>query len=216
MVTNSNDEMVTMSRTALQQIANRLAALCPLVMLAVLLPSTADADTHGEDTRQLTRQARQATQELATALKGELQASLQSRGPIATIGQCNIHAPAIAAKASRRHGWKVGRTSLRLRNPDNAPDMWEMRVLEMFEKQQRKGAKVAGLEYGAVVEKDGRRVFRYMRAIPTQPLCLTCHGQGLDKKLSQRLRQLYPDDNARGYHAGDLRGAYTVSIPLRD
>ena len=201
-----------MSKTALQQIADRLPALCPLVMLAALPPLAASAG----DTRDLTRQARHAVRDLDTSLRGELKASLKSRGSIATIGQCNIHAPGIADGVSRKHGWKVGRTSLRLRNPDNAPDMWEMRVLEMFEKQKRKGVKVAKLEYGAVVEKDGLRVFRYMRAIPARPLCLTCHGQDIDRKLGQRLRQLYPDDNARGYHAGDLRGAYTVSIPLRN
>ncbi len=189
-------------------------SITPLILvLTMLLPLGASAE---DETRKLTAQARQAVQELATALKGELRSSLQSKGAIASIGQCNIHAPEIAASISRQHGWKVGRTSLRLRNPDNAPDMWEMRVLEMFEKQKRKGARVASLEYGAVVETDGHKVFRYMRAIPTQPLCLTCHGKDIDKDLEQRLRQLYPDDNARGFHSGDLRGAYTVSIPLRN
>ncbi len=190
---------------------NPLKRLRFVTLLLLLLPLAASA----EDTRRLTGQARQAVQELDTALRNALQASLAARGPIASIGQCNIHVPGIADRVSRRQGWRIGRTSLRLRNPDNAPDMWEMGVLEMFEKQKRQGREVAGLEYGALVEKDGHKTFRYMRAIPTRPLCLGCHGHDIDEPLAQRLRQRYPDDNAGGFHVGDLRGAYTVSIPLR-
>ena len=68
--------------------------------------------------------------------------------------------------------------------------------------------------WATVNDADGSRTFRYLNAIPTAPVCLKCHGGELDPGLAGELDELYPDDRARGFSTGDLRGAFTVKLDL--
>ncbi len=120
---------------------------------------------------------------------------------------------ALAAAASAQHGARVGRTSLRVRNPANRPDAWERGVLEDFERRKARGEAVEALEAHASLAEDGRRVSRYMKAIPMGELCLACHGETLAPAVTAKLDALYPEDRARGFRAGDIRGAVTIAWP---
>ncbi len=64
-----------------------------------------------------------------------------------------------------------------------------------------------------MVVKGAAGAFRCTKAIPTaaEP-CLMCHGSGLDPALKAEIERLYPDDQATGFKAGELRGAFTVTI----
>ena len=158
--------------------------------------------------------SRATVKEFMQSLKGELQKGMQEGGPVNAIGVCNMTAPGIANTYSARKGWTVGRTSLRVRNPDNAPDAWEQKVLEAFEQRKQDGENPAGIEHYEAVEVDGEPVFRYMKAIPTAELCVVCHGSAIDPYVDARLKELYPEDRARGYQPGDIRGAFTITQPL--
>ena len=159
-------------------------------------------------------ESRAAAAEFMQTLKGELLRGMQAGGPVDAIGVCKLRAPAIAAEVGERKGWRAGRTSLRLRNPANAPDDWERAGLESFEQRKQAGEDPATLEYYAVVEQGGKPVFRYMKAIPTAELCVTCHGEKIDPAVAAKLTELYPQDQARGYNVGDIRGAFTFIEPL--
>ncbi|MNT54386.1 hypothetical protein D3C72_1915480 [compost metagenome] len=52
--------------------------------------------------------------------------------------------------------------------------------------------------------------FRLMKAIPTGEPCLACHGQNLKPELAAVIDQRYPQDQARGFAPGELRGAFTL------
>ena len=97
------------------------------------------------------------------------------------------------------------------------PDLLlELRSEEIPARMQRKaaGEDPATLAYGAVVDDAQGKRFRFMKAIPTQPVCLTCHGgDSVPAEVEAKLRQYYPDDQARGFKAGDLRGAFTLAKP---
>jgi hypothetical protein len=147
-------------------------------------------------------------------LKQELQGGMQDGGPVNAISVCNLSAPGIANTYSVRKGWDVGRTSLKLRNPANAPDAWERSVLESFEERKGAGEDPAKMEHYEVVHQDGVKELRYMKAIPTARLCLACHGENVDSITRTRLEKLYPDDQAVGYKAGDIRGAFSITQPL--
>ena len=124
-------------------------------------------------------------------------------------------APGISEKISAKRGWTVARTSLKTRNPDNAPDAWERAVLEKFEERKAAGEKPKKMAFAEVVEMDGKRVFRFMKAIPTaEKPCLMCHGGKLKPEVEAKLDELYPEDKARGYKAGDIRGAFTITQPM--
>ncbi len=53
-----------------------------------------------------------------------------------------------------------------------------------------------------------------MKAVPTGKVCLSCHGETVAPEVEQKLAELYPDDKARGYKEGDIRGAFVVVKPL--
>ncbi|GGY52036.1 hypothetical protein GCM10011297_26070 [Bacterioplanes sanyensis] len=155
------------------------------------------------------QQARQLTQQFGKTLKQTLKASLQSDGPVAAIEVCNTEAPGIASQLSN-DGWQVGRVSDRYRNPDNAPDEWEQQTLAYFEEQLAAGKDPATLERSH--QQDGE--FRYMKAIPTGPVCLACHGEKLSEPVQTAIQRLYPDDLATGFNVGQLRGAFSLTKTL--
>jgi hypothetical protein len=53
-----------------------------------------------------------------------------------------------------------------------------------------------------------------MKAIPTAKVCLACHGSAITPEVTAALDEAYPQDQARGYAEGDIRGAFSLSKPL--
>ena len=45
------------------------------------------------------------------------------------------------------------------------------------------------------------------------PFCLSCHGPSLEPGLQATIESLYPDDQATGFRANDLRGLFWVTLP---
>ncbi|MDK9706616.1 MAG: DUF3365 domain-containing protein [Desulforhopalus sp.] len=78
-------------------------------------------------------------------------------------------------------------TSLKLINPQNAPDDWEKAMLREFE---------AGKQEARIFTKiDGEEYFRLMIPLPANQGCLQCHAQ-------------------QGFKEGDVRGGLSVTVPL--
>jgi len=59
-------------------------------------------------------------------------------------------------------------------------------------------------------------VFRYAKALPTQPLCVQCLGSvdKLSEPVWAKLQALYPADRATGYQPGQIRGALFPKKPI--
>ena len=160
------------------------------------------------------QQAMEAVHELAGRLGAELKTALKNGGAIHAIDICNTRARMIAEEISRKRKLRIGRVSLKNRNPGNAPGAWEKKVLEDFERQRRSGKSVAELTYAVVVRTGRGRQFRFMKAIPTRSVCITCHGKNIPAAVKKELDKLYPDDRARGFRPGDIRGAFVVTRDL--
>lgn len=168
----------------------------------------------GEDLEPRAEQSRAAVKDFMLNLKGALKQAMEQGGAVNAIAVCKEQAPTIADDLSTQKGWRVARTSLKVRNPSNAPDDWERKVLEDFDKRNAQGENPETMEYYEVVEESSGPVFRYMKAIPTAHLCLECHGENIDAVVAAKLKALYPADRARGFKAGDIRGAFTITQPL--
>ncbi|HEY5998047.1 MAG TPA: ATP-binding protein [bacterium] len=78
-------------------------------------------------------------------------------------------------------------TSLNPIRPANAPDPWERKALQSFDR----GAK----EAHSVELLDGVEYMRFMQPMLTEPECLQCHGR-------------------QGYRVGQIRGGISVAIPM--
>ena len=147
--------------------------------------------------------------ELLLPFKQGLQTALRegmAQGPVQAIDACHIQAPGIA-EGMAAGGIQVGRTSDRLRNPDNASPEWVSPILEQYL------ASTAEREPRIVQLEDDR--VGYVEPISLQPLCLTCHGETLAPDVASKINELYPGDRATGYVAGDLRGVFWIDFPAR-
>jgi hypothetical protein len=142
--------------------------------------------------------------------------AIANTGPADAVTVCQDRAPKMAKAASEQSGWQIRRVSLRNRNPKAVPDAWERETLEDFDRLAAAGVAPASLERAVVQNVDGKPVQRYMRALPTQGLCLSCHGavDALAPGVAERLKTLYPDDKAVGYSLGQIRGAMTLKRAL--
>ena len=79
-------------------------------------------------------------------------------------------------------------TSLKLLNPNNAPDEWELRMLKDFEQGKKEA-----FEQSTIAQEP---YLRLMLPFPVKQGCMTCHAQ-------------------QGYKIGDIRGGISASIPLK-
>ncbi len=159
------------------------------------------ATTHARDA-ELARGA-----ELLAPFKQDLQQALKSglaEGPAEAIQVCRVAAPGIAESLSV-DGVRVGRSSHKLRNPDNEAPDWVRPIMQAYLDDPSSRTPQA-------VELGSKR-WGYVEPIVVQPLCLTCHGSALAPDISAQIAGLYPDDRATGFEAGDLRGVFWLEYP---
>lgn len=159
--------------------------------------------------------AREAADALTADLMSALRAEMQAGGPGAAIRVCSEVAQEIAAVHSTG-GMTVRRVSRRPRNPAGRPDAYEGARLEEWEETVAAGEELPADSIERLDTEDGP-VLRAMRPITIQPLCLQCHGdpESFSPEVRAVLAERYPEDEAVGYEAGDLRGAISVTVPLR-
>lgn len=178
------------------------------IVAAALFASFFAPIVNAEDDAQLV-EARKVATILPPKLLVALQQEISKSGPVGAIPVCRDMAPEMAGEISRETGWKIKRVSLKPRNAARAtPDVWEKAALEDFDRRAAAGDAPAQLEKGEMVDNE----FRYVKALPTQALCLGCHGSAdqLSPGVKTVLAELYPDDLATGYSLGQIRGAISV------
>lgn len=143
-----------------------------------------------------------------------LKATIKSEGLAAAIHVCETVAPTLANQLSRETGWRVSRVSLKFRNPlIGMPDAWEKEQLINFSNAPLSNNTQSDvMEVTSIEENSEGHSIRYMRALPTKALCLTCHGKSTDipNEVSSALEQFYPNDKATGYSLGQIRGAISI------
>lgn len=159
--------------------------------------------------------ARKVAGAIPPKLLAVLNEEMSKGGADGAIAVCRERAPEMAKAASAESGWAIRRVSLKNRNPKAVPDAWEKVTLEEFDRRAAGGENPATIEKAEVVTDGGKQVYRYMKALPVQPLCLGCHGQAdqLAPGVKEKLKSLYPDDKGTGYKPGDIRGAITLKKP---
>lgn len=185
-------------------------------LLAALLAAACATSVFAADEAALLDEARKVATSIPPKLLSVLTDEIAKGGPEGAIDVCREKAPKMAAAASAETGWAIRRVSLKNRNPKAAPDAWERGVLEDFDKRAANGEKPTSLEKDEVVADGDKKIYRYMKALPTQDLCLSCHGTAdrITPAVKAKLEALYPDDKAVGYGAAEIRGAITLKRPL--
>ena len=173
-----------------------------LVMPGSVLATSADVN--------LLRQARSQAKIVAGELQQKVAAVVREEGPENAFSACRLNFAGVTDRLSDQSGWQIRRTAFRVRNPANAADDWELDVLKRFVQRQQEGVDLQTFEFAKLLSVDGRRVFRYMKPIIMQDSCLPCHGQNLSPAVVRKIKEKYPGDQATGFAAGDLRGAFSL------
>ncbi len=146
--------------------------------------------------------ARGAMKALGGGLMKELKSAI-SEGDIGRgIEVCEKAAPEVAAKVSADRKVEIGRTSFKVRNPNNQPRDFAKPLVD---------ARVA--EEVLMSGPDGQ--VAYMAPIKLAEECVVCHGtaEQIPSEVAKMLDERYPEDHARGFAPGDLRGWFWVELP---
>ena len=125
-----------------------------------------------------------------------------------------ICASEVANDFSLMTGYKLKQTSLKIRNPSNAPDEWERKILESYELKEHQKAN----GFGEIQETGDKKIYRYLKPLFIEKSCLDCHGtkEKVRPEIRSFLEKRYPNDKALEYKEGELRGGISVIIPLED
>ncbi len=169
--------------------------------VTIEVPETATNDKSMEsDRRQLV--AMRAKDTLFKQLSGRLVSVMQSDGPAAAIDVCSKEAVSIAEAVGKEHGVKIGRTSFKLRNPNNAPRDWVKPLVE----KRTETPEFVQLDDGSLGA---------LYPIYINVKCLMCHGRADDilDAVKAPLAKLYPEDGATGFKLDELRGWFWVEVP---
>jgi hypothetical protein len=159
----------------------------------------------------------QKGKEYALTVKAELARNLlgaiAQRGTAGAVDFCNIKAIPITDSLSTQLGVHIRRATDQPRNPDNLANQDEMAYINKAKMDLMQGSEIKP----QLIRKDSVAVGYY--PIITNAMCLQCHGQKgseIAYETMKVLREKYPDDQAFGYSAEQLRGIWVVEMPLKE
>ena len=185
------------------------------VVLAVLLFAAIFASGCSETAEineTVKSEMRSAAKGFMTELKGVLVANMKSGGPVKAISVCADTAQELTKNYTEKVKLNLRRVSLKARNPKDKPDEFEKEILMKFDEMRLNDELSPETEIFSIDEVDGKKVIRYMKPIVTKSVCLNCHGDNNHVKPGVRklIKEKYPDDTARNYKEGDVRGAISI------
>lgn len=142
------------------------------------------------------------------ALGKNLMEALATGGPEYALDFCHLRALAITDSMSEVLNARVSRVSDKPRNPANRASEEEEAIMAQYR---------AALDMGEEPELSWERLpeerVRTYYPIVTNQMCLQCHGEKgktLAPETAAKIAQLYPEDQATGYTANQLRGLFKV------
>lgn len=165
----------------------------------------------GENLKYLPNSERGLQYALSTkaVLGKNLMGKIQKEGTLAALKFCNIKAYPLTDSMSVYHNATIKRVSDKPRNPKNAANLEELKMINSF-----KNDVAANKDSKAIVVESSKNVTVYY-PIKTNSMCLQCHGmpksQVAENTFSE-IKKLYPNDKALGYDINQVRGIWNVSF----
>lgn len=148
---------------------------------------------------------------LGGTLKSNLKAKLkEDPSGIKAIEFCANRADEITKEVNSKlpKNAKVRRVSKHFRNPNNAPDSIDLKVLNEYE-EKLKNKKFNPKDI-AVVDVNG--TVRVYKPLLVKNVCLKCHGSNVKPEIKEVISKKYPKDKAINLKLGTLRGAIVAEI----
>ncbi|UKN03122.1 DUF3365 domain-containing protein [Paracrocinitomix mangrovi] len=141
---------------------------------------------------------------LGKNLKGKIKAE----GTDGALEFCNVQALPLTDSMATEFGVKIKRVSDKNRNPLNAANEEELKIIASFKEFLTKGEEIIP----TTIEGDEFVTGYY--PITTNQMCLHCHGGEKDIKSSTAalIKEKYPSDKATAYGVNELRGIWVVEM----
>jgi hypothetical protein len=178
-------------------------------------PATlAGPEVPGADRAQ--RRGEAAINRLATQFVGELNQALSKGGPEVAVEI--THLKGMPARGTPVAGMPDVTaflcTSLQIRDPENAPDPIDKRVLNRIDRELRAGDPPKKAYVVRIGGPDEVLEWRVYRPLATAKECSSCHGEEatMPEALRAKLAARFPADAAKGYGVGEWRGVLRVSL----
>lgn len=152
---------------------------------------------------------------LAVTLITDVSNAVLRNGPVAALDQCHLKdipmKDGLVGGMSQITGMKL--TSLKLRNPNNAPDAAEKLALEKVKSDLESGVAPA-VVVQRVTLPSGAIEWRVYKPLANIRQCGDCHAApaAMPDDLREALAKKYPSDQATGYELGDWRGLVRVTV----
>lgn len=137
-----------------------------------------------------------------------LMAKIQQEGTLAALTFCNAEAYRLTDSTAAAKNLKIKRVTDKPRNPGNLALPEEVALIDSYRTELANGRKLKPV----YMYRDGQRHF--YNPIVTSELCLQCHGKPggqITEDVMAGIRGLYPDDQATGYEANQVRGMWRIS-----
>ena len=180
-----------------------------LIVLFLLITSISNSEASETNKSVILNEAKNLLKETAKQYKNTLIQGLQHNNLIKALKYCNKEVEQLVSKDNEK-GFAIKRVSLRPRNKNNYPNLYEKEILEKFNKLSLIDNKDLALEHSDIIKDENNNKFVYVKAIRIKEVCLNCHGSNINDDLKKEIQKLYPDDKAINYKLNDIRGAFVM------
>ena len=185
------------------------------IVLFLLITSISYSEVAETNKTAILNEAKNQLKETAKQYKKTLIQGLQHNNLKKALKYCNNEVEQLITKDNEK-GFAVKRVSLRPRNKNNYPNLYEKEILENFNKLSLKDNKSLAFEHSEIIKDENNNKFVYIKAIRIKEVCLNCHGSNINDDLKKEIQKLYPDDKAIDYKLNDIRGAFVLYRKIKD
>jgi len=185
------------------------------IVMFLLITNISHSETIETNKSVILNEAKDLLRETSKQYKNTLIQGLQHNNLIKALKYCNKEVEQLISKDNEK-GFAIKRVSLRPRNKNNYPNLYEKEILEKFNKLSLKDNKKLVLEHSEIIKDKNNNKFVYVKAIRIKEVCLNCHGSNINDDLKKEIEKLYPDDKAINYKLNDIRGAFVMYRKIKD
>ena len=186
------------------------------IVLFLLITSISNSETSETIKLVILKEAKNLLKETAKQYKNTLIEGLQHNNLKEALKYCNKEVERLVSKDNEK-GFAIKRVSLKPRNKNNYPNLYEKEILENFNILSLKDNKNLSLEHNEIIkDENNNKKFVYLKAIRIKEVCLNCHGSNINDDLKNEIQKIYPDDKAINYKLNDIRGAFVMYRKIKD
>ena len=142
--------------------------------------------------------------------KSKIEAVGKEKGLQEAVNFCNKNAKKITDSIGKANSVTIIRTSHKLRNEKNKPNVDQLAVINNYLDTQESHNELTPL-----VTKDDDGYVHFYAPIKLKKKCLQCHGkpgEEINEKVLEIIKKNYPNDRANNFSENEFRGIWDIKF----